>query len=116
LHLRKEALTITRIDEVALRHFMLARMLRAVFALRCFSSSLHALPAVVGLCVECVPPRFKRLTLLRQEVLRQQQQQQRSATTADGTAQRQLERGAFGPAPATPAIPQTVTPMNAAGH
>lgn len=46
-----------------------------------------------------------------QEVLRQQQQQQRDLQQLQmEQRKRQLERGAFGPAPATPAIPQTVTP------
>jgi hemolysin activation/secretion protein len=46
-----------------------------------------------------------------QEVLRQQQQQQRDLQQLQlEQRKRQLERGAFGPAPATPAIPQTVAP------
>ncbi|HGM5552575.1 TPA: ShlB/FhaC/HecB family hemolysin secretion/activation protein [Pseudomonas putida] len=46
-----------------------------------------------------------------QEVLRQQQQQQRDLQQLQmEQRKRQLERGAFGPAPVTPAIPQTVTP------
>ncbi|RON88559.1 ShlB/FhaC/HecB family hemolysin secretion/activation protein [Pseudomonas fluorescens] len=46
-----------------------------------------------------------------QEVLRQQQQQQRDLQQLQmEQRKRQLERGAFGPAPTTPFIPQTVTP------
>ncbi|WP_095138714.1 ShlB/FhaC/HecB family hemolysin secretion/activation protein [Pseudomonas sp. Irchel s3a10] len=46
-----------------------------------------------------------------QEVLRQQQQQQRDLQQLQmEQRKRQLERGAFGPAPATPALPQTVAP------
>ncbi|PTT32969.1 ShlB/FhaC/HecB family hemolysin secretion/activation protein [Pseudomonas sp. HMWF021] len=46
-----------------------------------------------------------------QEVLRQQQQQQRDLQQLQlEQRKRQLERGAFGPAPVTPAMPQTVTP------
>ncbi|MEN5045447.1 ShlB/FhaC/HecB family hemolysin secretion/activation protein [Pseudomonas koreensis] len=46
-----------------------------------------------------------------QEVLRQQQQQQRDLQQLQmEQRKRQLERGAFGPAPATPVLPQTVTP------
>lgn len=46
-----------------------------------------------------------------QEVLRQQQQQQRDLQQLQmEQRKRQLERGAFGPAPTTPVIPQTVTP------
>ncbi|CAI8821228.1 MULTISPECIES: ShlB/FhaC/HecB family hemolysin secretion/activation protein [Pseudomonas] len=45
-----------------------------------------------------------------QEVLRQQQQQQRDLQQLQlEQRKRQLERGAFGPAPVTPAIPPTVT-------
>jgi len=46
-----------------------------------------------------------------QEVLRQQQQQQRDLQQLQmEQRKRQLERGAFGPTPAAPALPQTVTP------
>ncbi|WP_455807002.1 ShlB/FhaC/HecB family hemolysin secretion/activation protein [Pseudomonas fluorescens] len=46
-----------------------------------------------------------------QEVLRQQQQQQRDLQQLQlEQRKRQLERGAFGPTPITPAIPPTVTP------
>ncbi len=45
-----------------------------------------------------------------QEVLRQQQQQQRDLQQLQiEQRRRQLERGAFGPAPVTPAVPPTVT-------
>nr|WP_246226538.1 ShlB/FhaC/HecB family hemolysin secretion/activation protein [Pseudomonas atagonensis] len=46
-----------------------------------------------------------------QEALRQQQQQQRDLQQLQlEQRKRQLERGAFGPAPVTPAMPQTVAP------
>lgn len=46
-----------------------------------------------------------------QEVLRQQQQQQRDLQQLQlEQRKRQLERGAFGPTPATPAIPESINP------
>ncbi|WP_176247779.1 ShlB/FhaC/HecB family hemolysin secretion/activation protein [Pseudomonas sp. B15(2017)] len=49
--------------------------------------------------------------VLGQEVLRQQQQQQRDLQQLQlEQRKRQLERGAFGPTPATPAIPESINP------
>jgi hemolysin activation/secretion protein len=79
---------------VSRRRFTLCPLLSA-FVLSVCASSIQAADSVAP----------------GQEVLRQQQQQQRDLQQLQmEQRKRQLERGAFGPAPATPAIPQTVTP------
>jgi len=79
---------------VSRRRFTLCPLLSAFVLSVCASSIQAADPVAPG-----------------QEVLRQQQQQQRDLQQLQmEQRKRQLERGAFGPAPATPAIPQTVTP------
>ena len=60
----------------------------------------------------CAPSVFAaELSNPGQEVLRQQQQQQRDLQQLQlEQRKRQLERGAFGPTPATPAIPDSIKP------
>ncbi|QXE09333.1 MULTISPECIES: ShlB/FhaC/HecB family hemolysin secretion/activation protein [Pseudomonas] len=79
---------------VSRRRFTLCPLLSA-FVLSVCASSIQAADSVAP----------------GQEVLRQQQQQQRDLQQLQmEQRKRQLERGAFGPAPATPALPQTVAP------
>ena len=79
---------------VSRRRFTLCPLLSAFVLSVCASSIQAADPVAPG-----------------QEVLRQQQQQQRDLQQLQmEQRKRQLERGAFGPAPATPALPQTVAP------
>ncbi|MBX9409906.1 ShlB/FhaC/HecB family hemolysin secretion/activation protein [Pseudomonas baetica] len=76
------------------RRFTLCPLLSAFVLSVCASSLEAAEPVAPG-----------------QEVLRQQQQQQRDLQQLQlEQRKRQLERGAFGPASVTPAIPQTITP------
>ncbi|WLH33844.1 ShlB/FhaC/HecB family hemolysin secretion/activation protein [Pseudomonas sp. FP2196] len=81
--------------QAVFRRFATRCPLLSAFVLSVCASSLEAAePVVPG-----------------QEVLRQQQQQQRDLQQLQlEQRKRQLERGAFGPATVTPAIPQTVTP------
>ncbi|MGP6462625.1 ShlB/FhaC/HecB family hemolysin secretion/activation protein [Pseudomonas parakoreensis] len=77
---------------VSRRRFTLCPLLSAFVLSVCASSIQAADPVAPG-----------------QEVLRQQQQQQRDLQQLQlEQRKRQLERGAFSPAPATPALPQTV--------
>ncbi|PAW49964.1 ShlB family hemolysin secretion/activation protein [Pseudomonas moraviensis] len=79
---------------VSRRRFTLCPLLSAFVLSVCASSIQAADPVAPG-----------------QEALRQQQQQQRDLQQLQmEQRKRQLERGAFGPAPATPALPQTVAP------
>lgn len=82
--------------------------LRAVFRRR--STGCPLLSAIVlSVCASSI--QAAEPVAPGQEVLRQQQQQQRDLQQLQlEQRKRQLERGAFGPVPVTPAIPQTVTP------